>query len=45
MKTKLTLNIDSTVLVKAKKVAKEQNRSHWELVEGYFQRQYWIISL
>jgi len=40
MKTKLTLSIDKSVLTKAKKAAKKENKSLSELVEGYLKKKY-----
>ncbi len=43
MKTKLTLSIDKTVLAKAKKAAKKENKSLSELVEVYFKKKYTVV--
>ena len=40
MKTKLTLSIDKSVLIKAKKPAKKENKSLSELVEVYLEKKY-----
>ena len=40
MKTKLTLSIDKSVLMKARKAAKKENKSLSELVEGYLKKKY-----
>ena len=38
MKTKLTLNIESAIITKAKKKASDKNRSLSEIVEEYLQQ-------
>lgn len=40
MKTKLTLSIDKSVLIRAKKAAKKENKSLSELVEVYLEKKY-----